>query len=91
MDDRDAGILLRVFIADLTAAVLRSVIHQKDLKIAVGLVDGRIQAIAQIDFHLINRYDDADERKLPVICLFSTVQIDHFTSPAFCCSDIVFP
>ena len=65
VDDLHAGILLRVFIADLRAAVRRTVVDQKHFKIAIGLIQNAVHTTMQVFFHIINGHDHAEHRFSP--------------------------
>ena len=52
-------ILLNVFIADLSAAIRRTVVDQKDFYISVRLLQNAVHALPQIRFNFIYRNDNA--------------------------------
>ena len=62
MNHTYAIILRRISIAHRTTAIGRAVIHQDDLQVAVGLINDRVNALFQVFFYVIYRYDDRDQR-----------------------------
>ena len=63
MNNFDPGIGLGVFVADGTAVVRGTVIHQDDLQIGVGLIDNGVDALAQICFDIIDGNDHTNHRQ----------------------------
>ncbi len=62
MEDLDPMISLSILIANLTAAIRRAIIKQKQLPVRIGLSDDAINASSYIFLRLIDRNDYADFR-----------------------------
>ena len=57
MDHSDPAIQGSILIAHFSAAVRRTVIHQNNFKISIGLCQNAPDAAVKIWFNLVNRYD----------------------------------
>ena len=69
MDDADSSVPLRPFIAEHGAAVRRTIVHQNDLQITVGLLHHGADAFLQIFFYPIDRNDNGNQFSLHNILL----------------------
>ena len=63
VESSDAGVLLRIAVADLRAVVRRTVVDHEDLKITVSLVQHRFHTAVQIRFYIVNREHNRDQRR----------------------------
>ena len=61
VENAHPGILRRIALHDLPAVVRRTIVHNDQLKIPVGLRQQAVQTRGQILFHLIDRYDHRDQ------------------------------
>lgn len=53
--------LCGIFVADGSAGISGTIVHQQDLKILIGLVQDAVHAPPEIGFHIVDRDNDTDQ------------------------------
>ena len=59
--------LCGIFVADGSAGIGGTIVHQQDLKILIGLVQDAVHAAAEISLHIVDRNNDTDQLCLHVL------------------------
>ena len=61
VDHPNPAVLLRKFVTDGAASIRRTIIHQNNLQMAVGLIQDGFHAFGQIPLHPVDGHNHADQ------------------------------